>query len=362
MLQAFALCEAINAKYNVECELIDYRFAEKTIIDKKTLFKIRLKRISYYLFNINKVLIQLLYRNRLSRRKLFFDNFAKAIPHSHNRYEYEDELYLNPPEYDIYITGSDQTWSPKIGLFGVLFLDFVKNRACKAAYAPSIGVSSLQEMESDYISTMLKGYDYISCREKIGANILQGLTSKPVINVLDPTFLINNEKWAAISKRPDGAPEESYILCYFLGDRSYCRKYVNELSKQRGISVYYVPVSYADCKRRNNLLYDVGPKEFLYLINNAEIVCTDSFHGMALSINMNKNFYGFVKHKGEISGGDNSRIYDLLKRFGLENRLVYETESRPEISDSIDYAKVNSLIKTELEVSYSFIDGIIGNV
>lgn len=56
--------------------------------------------------------------------------------------------------------------------------------------------------------------------------------------------------------------------------------------------------------------------EFLGLIENAELILTDSFHATAFSINFNKNFYVVYPNKF------NSRIEDLLVNLNLQGRRV----------------------------------------
>ena len=69
-------------------------------------------------------------------------------------------------------------------------------------------------------------------------------------------------------------------------------------------------------------IIDAGPEEFLYLINNANLVCTNSFHGTALSIKLNKEF------------------------LVLECRIVNSVDESDQISQQkIDYSKVNQKLE-----------------
>ena len=53
---------------------------------------------------------------------------------SEKTYNNSRDLYPEPPIYDIYVTGSDQTWSPKVGLRDSLFLGFAPKGKIKSAY------------------------------------------------------------------------------------------------------------------------------------------------------------------------------------------------------------------------------------
>ena len=58
-----------------------------------------------------------------------------------------------------------------------------------------------------------------------------------------------------------------------------------------------------------------GPKEWLGYILESEIVITDSFHGVALSIILNKPFKVVIT-------GVPGRIVDLLEQLNLEQHIV----------------------------------------
>ena len=77
----------------------------------------------------------------------------------------------------------------------------------------------------------------------------------------------------------------------------------------------------ADTKLTDVQLYDLTVNEFLYLIHNAEMVCTDSMHATIFSIIFETNFVTFERFKKSDQNSRNSRIYSLLQVMGLENRL-----------------------------------------
>ena len=359
MLQGYALSRAINdiGGENIKSEIIDYRFQEK-LISKRQLLKIRLKRLLIYLFQVKRVIRLYRFKNKLQEKKAAFDAFEKAFCQTSNTiYNFASDLKKNPPLYDIYITGSDQTWSPKIGFNEALFLSFAPDRKVRAAYAPSIGVASFTDEQKEYIKNHLKSYSFVSCRERYGTEILRDLSPVEVATVLDPTLLITSNTWRAISIQcPINKP---YILCYFIGDRPYYRDFAKQLSKQKGIPLVYIPVSYQDLSSENQLLWKTGPREFLGLIDDAEVVLTDSFHGTIFSINFNKTFYSFTKHPG-IDSMDNLRIVDILDRMSLEDRLVLEYKKGKHIPYSnINYNKTNELLSQEREVSTAYLKRII---
>ena len=362
MLQGFATQLLFNKFHNINSEIIDYRFGTKTSPRKVDIFIIRMKRIFVYLKEFKRVYLTGKYAKLMSHRNRYFDNFvAKNVCLSSKKYMYEHEITEDAPKYDIYVTGSDQTFSPKIGFSPALFLNFASRDSIMAAYAPSLGVSSLTEEESNYIGEQLRKYDFLSCRESIGSNMLEKIIGRKVTTVLDPTLMIHSDEWMQYAVKPN--IDGKYILCYFLGERDYYRDYVTQLSKQTSLQVYYIPVNWKDFKKSNNLLWEVGPSEFLGLIANAEYVCTDSFHGTIFSVNFHKEVRVFVKHVGNVTGGDNSRLFDVLKRLGIEKQLITEYTKGTVIKEScIDYQNVDKLLSEERVKSFEYVETIVNSV
>lgn len=91
--------------------------------------------------------------------------------------------------------------------------------------------------------------------------------------------------------------------------------------------------------------YDVGPSEFINLIQNAEYVCTDSFHATVFSLINNKKFFTFRRFSSKNKMSTNSRVESLLDIVDLKERLLDGKESVEEkLKLEINYDKVNQKI------------------
>lgn len=362
MLQGFATQLLFNKLANIDAEIIDYRFGEKIISHKKDIILTRLRRLFVYIKEFKRVYITSKYAKLKALRNKNFDKFASEyLKLSPKRYMYEKDIAGDVPIYDIYVTGSDQTWSPKIGFSPVLFLNYTTENSVKASYAASLGVSKLTDEQSSYFAKELQKYNYLSCRESLGSEVLEKISGRFIDTVLDPTLMINSDEWMHYAIKPNIVGK--YILCYFLGERDYYRDYVKQLSKQTGLPIYYIPVNWKDFKKKNNLLWNVGPSEFLGLIANAEYVCTDSFHGTIFGVNFHREVRVFLKHAGNVSGGDNSRLFDVLKRLGIEKQLITEYNKGTTIQESfIDYEHVDGLLSKERENSLKYVESIVNSV
>ena len=113
----------------------------------------------------------------------FIQQIPRSVPYDVNSIKKADVIY------DLFIVGSDQTWSPFLNDSNSLyFLNFTRNEK-KVSYAPSLGTSNLPDTYKTILKEKLSSFKYLSCREKFGADLLSKLTGKKVEHVLDPTLL-----------------------------------------------------------------------------------------------------------------------------------------------------------------------------
>lgn len=211
-------------------------------------------------------------------------------------------------EYDAFVIGSDQVWNPRyIANKEISFLKFANEKKC-LAYAPSFGIESVpKKLEKDFCEG-LSHIRYLSVRENEGAKIIKDLTGKNAPVLVDPTMLVSKESWIEnFSEKVDSKPEK-YILTYFLCPKKEYKEKVATIAKENNLKVVNVNKSF-------DKFFKVNPREFIDLMVNAELVCTNSFHGHALSIILERPFVSFTSFKNT-----KSRINTLLKTMKLENR------------------------------------------
>jgi hypothetical protein len=104
---------------------------------------------------------------------------------------------------------------------------------------------------------------------------------------------------------------------------------------------------------------DASPVEFIYLIQHASLVCTDSFHATALSINHSVPFVEFMRFKDDDSKSQNSRIYDLLEHYGLMDR-IYDDNNLSWINN-ISYDRVQEILSDDRKFSIDYLINAIEN-
>lgn len=229
--------------------------------------------------------------------------------------------------YDAFVCGSDQIWSP-LCFDEKYFLSFVSDKTKMIAYAPSIGTSKIENRTiKNQMKMLISRFDFLSVREKQGAQLIGSLCNKQANIVLDPTLLLTKTEWEEylqLSKIEKGKRiPGNYIICYFLGDYSKdIRKIMKCISKILKMPAYVIPIFQWQGTSKLAVPFDVGPREFVSLIYNAKCVCTDSFHAMAFALNFGVSLVPFKRFQDNDSKSQNSRVISLLSNFGLENKLI----------------------------------------
>ena len=322
LLQAFALPFVIQKHIGIPAEQIRYP-QQNTDTDLCT--SKSKKSLSIYQLGIN-FFSALTSNNRRIRKESVLE-FKNDIPHSRNIYSHETIQQCNS-NYEIFICGGDQIWNGEMvgEHLDVYTLQFVNQGLKKIAYSPSVAISHMSKQVEDCLGKGLLGIDRISVREKRSLDILKRLSDKKIEVVVDPVLLLNKSEWLEQS-RPTKI-NGKYILCYLLGDSITQRKAVEIISKRLKLRIVTFPHILVNNVRKCDLFfgdikdYTSGPRQFLDLINNAEFVITDSFHACVFSMIFETPFIVFERNKPSEKGNMNSRIYDFLEEYHLENQLV----------------------------------------
>ena len=93
------------------------------------------------------------------------------------------------------------------------------------------------------------------------------------------------------------------------------------------------------------------------LIKNAVAVCTDSYHGVALSIAFKREFYVFDRPMIQ-DYRENCRLPDLFLRLGIGDRYVESNQRIDEMAE-IDWSVVEDKLREERKQSLAFLRNAI---
>lgn len=356
VFQAYALqkaCEDLGYK----AEIIDYNFPNQAHANNK-----------YVVHRDTQPneprWIKMLYALDLIRQHKGISTFVSKYQHlSAKQYNSPDELKAEAPQYDVYITGSDQLWNPRHCNGDPAFmLHFAPDGTLKISYAASISANKLPEELHPIYKDLLSRYAHIAVRENSGLQVIKEITGKDATVVLDPTLLLNKDQWNEIAA-PKRQFKKKYILCYFLNYTFNAFPYVDELAqymqKQTGYEIVRVarPPHHLGEPHTH---YKVGasPEEFLALVRDAEMVLTTSFHGTAFAVNYGKPVFTVVQDRN----ASDSRQVSLMHNLGLDDQVLSIKDAMPDKSRfSYDVANEQARLEELRKASMEYLQNAIKN-
>lgn len=264
----------------------------------------------------------------------------------HNSHEFKKDL----PKADIYIVGSDQVWNPILTKSNALgfFFDFLPDNAKRVSYAASIGEKEWTFHDMDEkVEECLERFSAISVREEGSRRILREQFKIEAPIVLDPSLLLSKQDLIDIIGPDTSHYDDTFV--YLLYKDTPTLTLVDALFKE---GIANSPRPKGRIKGKIALFY--GVRTWLRKIYSAKFIITNSFHCMAVSILLEKNFAIIPTFPGR-----EGRMVYLLNKLGLSDRFV---SSPQELNDKkstllkpVDYTNVRNLLNEERKKSESFI-------
>jgi len=354
VLQVYALCQVVQ-KLGYKSEVVwqSGNMSKNFDIRPNKLLKVGIKAL------LHPSLVLSLYKMVREAKKVIVDPekvrlFDEFVANNFKQSFYaSDELerVASSDDYYKFICGSDQVWATTT-LYPdpMMYLRFAPLNK-RIAYAPSLGRDYVPSYNRKTIKSYIKDIDCVSVREDAGKKIVKELTGRDVPVVADPTLLLRPEEWDSLKaniKLP-----ENYVLCYFLDEpsdevKAAIYKYVRDNNKT------IVALGHFEC---NDLPQDIvmhpaaGPGEFLTITSNADMVITDSYHGMLFAINYHKKFWSVERAYSQYD--QSSRQMTVLSRLGLEER--YEKTNYLFTEKDINYIEVQTRIDEFVGFSMNYL-------
>ena len=309
-LQAYALQQFL-IKNGYDTELIDYR--PQYLINNGRPLKHFIKKI--------------VFGKKMKNHWKIFDEFLGYYKLTDRTYKKYSELKKNPPKADAYIVGSDQIWNRSFpcGRDEAYYLDFVEEGK-KLSYAASLGKENTPKRELEEIESRIDNFDFVSVREEVSVRELQSVGCKAVTWVCDPVLLHEKSFYEKLAVRTE---TEKYALVYLIPQSELLDKLIQFLRKEKGYKIVYVGSFLNRCDCDVNYT-DVGPKEFLGLIKNAEFIVAGSFHATVFSHIFEKDFV-------TLGYQNNARMTQFLELTGLTDRYLQSEDAIVKVMDRIDY-------------------------
>lgn len=342
-LQAYALQECIKEMgYNVK--IINYR---NLIYGKVNKFK-----------NLSKIFI-----NKILGKKNFL---GRRLRTSYSYFHFKffkqtkliQDIRLLPSvcrHFYAVICGSDQIWAPNV-FNPTYFLDFVDDGTKKLSYAASLGLNKIENNLVPEYKRLLSRFNAISVRENIGAKLLSNECNINADVVIDPTLLLDTDKWVRIENKPFLHHNDKFVFCYFLNDAHNYSESVKNFASDKRYKVIGVTKNTSDKKWMDIVLEDIGPQEFIWLIHNADVIFTDSYHGTIFSLLFHKDFITFERFANDDAICQNSRIHQLSDYFEIKDNIINVTKRTELKLTPVDYNKFENNLKKLRNHSLDFLN------
>lgn len=304
-------------------------------------------------------------RRSAQRRKVYDFAFSDGNYKMRRLYvkaDYEEVV----ADADVFITASDQIWNPFCGGFNpMMFLEFVEGRKKCVAYSSSIARPKFPDSVERRAKDCLAKFKYIAVREQSSVEYLKTLLDRNDVRlVVDPTLLLTRDQWIDFSNRAtiEFKLPERYIFCYFIGNRNDdYGAMVEDVKKRTGIDDVITVSCGNMCNFGDGIFYNGGgPYEFVYLLRNSVLVCTDSFHATLFSLKMGVDFVHILKNANDNANvSQNSRMYDILARYELAHKL-YKKDSNDWLRTP-NFSGIYRKMSAEIEDSMEFLNREIFN-
>lgn len=302
---------------------------EVITIDYKSHFSFK-KYIIYTLKTFGLLLI--------NKRRKFLSFYLKRNVHNQqfvNQYirtTYSIKKYttkiIEDYNLDAIVVGSDQVWRPKYNndLYD-MYLSFIgdNDNLLRIAYAVSFGVDkwTYTEKQTEKCKKLVKQFNAISVRENSGIKLCEENLDVKAIQVIDPTLLINKEKYEELCKDVS-VDNSSFLAAYILDLDKEKEEFIYNIAKEKNLTIRFFS---ADTNASLSI------QEWLAVFRDAKFVITDSYHGTLFSIIFRKDFM-------TIGNGERglSRFRTILGYLQLENHLILNIK---DFSSKISYVNIN---------------------
>lgn len=280
--------------------------------------------------------------------KSFIDFQKKFLKVTSREYKGNDDLLVDCPPADFYITGSDQVWGATLK---ENYLRFVKDSSRKIAYAASFGRDYLEESHANIVMPWISEFKAVSVREISGVHICEKFLGRRAVHLLDPTLLIDASHYPT----SNSCNNESLLYCYFLNvtnTNGIRIEEIRNLAKNLGISLKIASCQYSEIFFKREELVMPTPEQWLQNYRDAKYIVTNTFHGTVFAIIFRKPFVTILQ-TGD-SSSQNGRMISLLSMLGLKERILTDLPLEETISKPIDWKRVEKDLSQYREKTDNF--------
>lgn len=279
---------------------------------------------------------------RAKAKAALFREFAESCyPRVTERFESCQSRGLADLGFDAFVCGSDQIWNPPhvryddAWLFGFL----PGGGARVVSYAASVGLDRPSGRDLEWLAGGLGRFDALSVREDSAVDLLRGLGFEAE-QCIDPTFLRSAEEWRALSRKPAGDIPDRFVFYYPLEENPLEAELVEATKGDLGLKCVAAWSALRNLPGVDAQVPVYGPREFLWLVDNADAVVTNSFHGLAFSVIFGKPLVSYRNLTR------NSRLSSMFRLLGMEDYQVSSMEEYSRADWEARFSRMRSALSS----------------
>ena len=282
------------------------------------------------------------------------NKFVKKYLHVMNIKTYDSII----GEFDGFVVGSDQVWRPKYfgeNIIQHAYLAFASRLSdCKRiAYAASFGSDNWEytKKQTTVCSRLAKKFNYVSVREKTGADLCLKYLKIDATVVLDPTMLLSQTDYDNIIDSIDTETPNGDLLTYILNPNNRTASVINSVAKALSLTPNVSNSRYEEDGAPLEEKIQISVEQWLRNFRDAKFVITDSFHACVFSILFHKEFIVIGNKERGLS-----RFETLLSTFELQDRMTDKIDEASNIINrNIDWDMVQHILEREKAKSLNYL-------
>ena len=262
-----------------------------------------------------------------------------------------------------FVVGSDQCWRPCYNMcLKDMFLYFAEDMNVKkrVSYAASFGTDDWEFNREQTIecARLVKSFDKVTVREMSGVDLCKKHLGVDATHVLDPTMLLSKEDYSCLIKDEGIKKSEGNLFNYILDPTKEKSAFIQKVCESLELKAFQVlPKCNEDHRTKKDVKNRIddcvypSPIEWLRAFTDAKMTIIDSFHGTVFSIIFNKPFWVIGNEERGMS-----RFHSLLSLFGLEDRLITESQLNSlDFMKPIDWDEVNNILNNKRKESINIL-------
>lgn len=274
-----------------------------------------------------------------------------------------DEMKLLNHYCDTFLMGCDQVWNYGIARnFGLNnYFDYVAEDKRKLSYASSFGhdVSFTPVEKMPIVTKLFHRFDAISVREADAVRVLKDEFGIEGTQVVDPVFLLDKEEYQEILKDSKAKETEKFLLSYILDPTPEIREALLYVAEKKHLKLVNMIDGRGDRKKNieildlPNIVENLDAPTWLWYMEHAEFVITDSCHGVSFSLIFERPFIAIANKRRGVS-----RFESLVDMLAIRDRYIHDVgriQREEKLLSDVDYTRINKIFAMERERSLDWL-------